>query len=132
MVLEAKEYQLVIHEILSRARNQGFQQSFMEELDTNLHHQVACLYSNFAAANLTFSNTFSSAVTGDELVRFINDIVTETFKAISSLKAESSLKAGRQADFNEVSAAISKNSTTRWLHSFVFTDLPEAPFCGNN
>ena len=132
MVLEAKEYQLVIHEILSGVRNQGFQQSFMEELDTNLHHQVACLYSNFAAANLTFSNTFSSAVTGDELVRFINDIVTETFKAINSLKAESSLKAVRQADFNEISAAISKNSTARWLHPIVITDWPEAPFCGNN
>jgi len=114
MVHEAKGYELVIPEFLTMARNEGFQKSFMEELDTSLHHQVACLYPDLAAKNLTFFNTIMRVVPEDELVKFIKDIVTETFKAINSLEAEFNLKTVIEAvkktfpriDFNQRTSKI--------------------------
>jgi len=92
MVNKASGLELIIPEFLSMARNEGFQKSFLDELDTNLHHQVACLYPTLAAKNLTFFNTIMAVVPEDELVKFGKDFATETFKAINSLEAEFNLK----------------------------------------
>merc|ERR1712001_45410 len=91
-VNQASGVELIIPEFLSMARNEGFQKSFMDELDTNLHHQVACLYPALAAKNLTFFNTVMRVVPEDELVKFVKDFATETFRAINSLEAEFNLR----------------------------------------
>ena len=92
MVNKASGLELIIPEFLTMARNEGFQKSFLDELDTNLHHQVACLYPTLAAKNLTFFNTIMAVVPEDELVKFGKDFAAETFKAINSLEAEFNLK----------------------------------------
>merc|ERR1712233_6793 len=92
MVNKASGLEMIIPEFLNMARNEGFQKSFMEELDTTLHQQVACLYPALAAKNLTFFNTIMRVVPEDELVKFGQDFATETFKAINSLEAEFNLK----------------------------------------
>jgi hypothetical protein len=105
MVNKASGLELIIPEFLTMARNEGFQKSFMEELDTTLHHQVACLYPALAAKNLTFFNTIMGVVPEDELVKFVKDIATETFKAINSLEAEFNLRSVIDAvkkAFNEI------------------------------
>merc|ERR1712037_40547 len=84
MVNKASGLELIIPEFLNMSRNEGFQKSFMEELDTTLHQQVACLYPALAAKNLTFFNTIMRVVPEEELVEFVKDIATETFKAINS------------------------------------------------
>merc|ERR1711910_45447 len=92
MVNKASGFELIIPEFLSLARNEGFQKSFMDELDENLQHQVACLYPYLASKNLTLYNTITKAVPQDEMVKFGKDIATETFKTINSLEAEFNLK----------------------------------------
>merc|ERR1711953_779967 len=92
MVNKASGFELIIPEFLSLARNEGFQKSFMDELDENLQHQVACLYPYLASKNLTLYNTIMKAVPQDEMVKFGKDIATETFKTINSLEAEFNLK----------------------------------------
>merc|ERR1712055_17964 len=104
-VHQAKGLELIIPEFLSMARNEGFQKSFMDELDTTLHHQVACLYPALAAKNLTFFNTVMRVFPEDELVKFVKDFATETFRAINSLEAEFNLRSVIDAvkkAFNEI------------------------------
>merc|ERR1712055_1005107 len=105
MVNKASGLEMIIPEFLNMARNEGFQKSFMDELDTTLHQQVACLYPALAAKNLTFFNTVMRVVPEDELVKFVKDFATETFKAINSLEAEFNLRSVIDAvkkAFNEI------------------------------
>jgi len=114
MVNKASGLELIIPEFLTMARNEGFQKSFLDELDTNLHHQVACLYPTLAAKNLTFFNTIMAVVPEDELVKFGKDFAAETFKAINSLEAEFNLKsvidavkkAFNQIDFDQTTGKV--------------------------
>ena len=114
MVNKASGLEMIIPEFLSMARNEGFQKSFLDELDTNLHNQVACLYPTLAAKDLTFFNTIMAVVPEDELVKFGKDFATETFKAINSLEAEFNLnsvidavkKAFNKIDFDQTTSKV--------------------------
>merc|ERR1711971_932559 len=119
MVNKASGLEMIIPEFLSMSRNEGFQKSFMEELDTTLHHQVACLYPALAARNLTFFNTIMRVVPEEELVEFVKDIATETFKAINSLEAEFNLRSVIDAVKKAFNKIDFDRSTSKYFLSFL-------------
>ena len=80
-----------LEDFLARARNQGFQDSFLEELEDTLVPGISCLYSSLAARNITLFNTFMDVVSEQQSGQWVLQVVEQTQKVINSTEAEQNL-----------------------------------------
>jgi len=81
---------------LTLLRDEGFQRSVTEYMDSNLKHDVDCLYSMLGAKNLTFYNTFIETIPKESLLAYCQEFVSKFFDVINSSEIESNYQTVRE------------------------------------